>query len=267
MKYTRFLPVIAFAWLNALGCIQVSEPDDDDDECDTNEDCASDRVCEDGECVERGEGGESARGGSGGSGTGGTGGSSKGGTGGETSSGGTGNVATESGCLASWEAASRKCSIPESYRQAVLDDCERRRAGQPAACLDEFDAGLACEASESAWTCNDSGQGSPTGCAEQIATHKSCLDANAGEGTGGSGATGGTGGTGGGFNPTGGTGGTGGNSACDDCLDTCSGLPSCCTGTGCICESSCRPSSDCVGTQTYCCGPDGFCFCTSNCPY
>lgn len=27
--------------------------------------------------------------------------------------------------------------------------------------------------------------------------------------------------------------------ACDSCLDACSGLPSCCTGCGCICESDC----------------------------
>jgi hypothetical protein len=246
MKYTRLLPMIGFAWLNAIGCIQVDEPDDD--ECDTDQDCASDRVCENGECVARGDG-ESGRGGSGG-------GSSMGGTGAGTASGGTGNAPTESGCLASWEAASKKCSLADTYRQPVLDDCERRRNNQPPACLDEFDAGLACEASESAWACGegDTNQATLIGCAEQVATHRRCLDANAGEGTGGSGGSGGTGG------------GTS-QSACDECLDTCSGLPSCCTGTGCICESSCRPSSDCTSPAVYCCGPDGFCFCTSNCPY
>lgn len=29
------------------------------------------------------------------------------------------------------------------------------------------------------------------------------------------------------------------NKACDDCLDACRGLPGCCTGAGCICESDC----------------------------
>ena len=68
--------------------------------------------------------------------------------------------------------------------------------------------------------------------------------------------------TGGGGTSNGGTSG----SACSDCLANCQGLPSCCTGTGCSCESACRPSSDCIGTQVYCCGP-GSCFCTSDCPY
>jgi len=30
------------------------------------------------------------------------------------------------------------------------------------------------------------------------------------------------------------------NPACDQCLATCRGLPGCCTGTGCLCESECR---------------------------
>lgn len=55
--------------------------------------------------------------------------------------------------------------------------------------------------------------------------------------------------------------------ACSDCLSTCSGLDSCCTGTGCICEDACRPSNDCPEGSRYCCGPDGFCFCTDACPY
>lgn len=39
------------------------------------------------------------------------------------------------------------------------------------------------------------------------------------------------------LNVCGGT--VGGGAACDNCLQTCSGLPSCCTGCGCICESEC----------------------------
>lgn len=58
-----------------------------------------------------------------------------------------------------------------------------------------------------------------------------------------------------------------GQSACDTCLDTCQGFPGCCTGTGCVCQDECRPSSTCAGGATYCCGPDGFCFCTTSCPY
>lgn len=34
-------------------------------------------------------------------------------------------------------------------------------------------------------------------------------------------------------------GGSGGPSPCSDCLSTCQGLPSCCTGSGCMCESEC----------------------------
>jgi hypothetical protein len=59
----------------------------------------------------------------------------------------------------------------------------------------------------------------------------------------------------------------GGGDACSTCLSGCQGLPSCCTGSGCQCQSACAPSSDCAPGSTYCCGPDGFCFCTPNCPY
>lgn len=32
----------------------------------------------------------------------------------------------------------------------------------------------------------------------------------------------------------------GGNPACDECIESCQGLSSCCQGTGCICESQCK---------------------------
>jgi hypothetical protein len=70
-------------------------------------------------------------------------------------------------------------------------------------------------------------------------------------------------GTGGG----GGGGAGGGESPCNTCLDICQGLDGCCTGSGCLCQDACRPSSDCGDSLTYCCGPDGFCFCTDSCPY
>ena len=70
--------------------------------------------------------------------------------------------------------------------------------------------------------------------------------------------TGGSGGSG--------SGGGGGNAACDDCLASCQGLSGCCTGSGCICMGACGVTM-CLPGNTYCCGPDGFCFCTSSCPY
>jgi hypothetical protein len=66
--------------------------------------------------------------------------------------------------------------------------------------------------------------------------------------------------TGGG--PDGGTGGA----ACTSCIEQCQGLPGCCTGSGCTCEEACMPTS-CVSGTTYCCGPDGSCFCLADCPY
>lgn len=61
------------------------------------------------------------------------------------------------------------------------------------------------------------------------------------------------------------SGGSGGN-ACDKCLDSCQGLPSCCTGLGCMCEDECKVSS-CTYPNVLCCGPYGDCICTKNCPY
>lgn len=93
----------------------------------------------------------------------------------QTGAGSTGTSKTHTGCLAVWAASSKKCSIPESYREAVIDDCERRRTAQPDACLDEFEDGLACESSTSAWSCSDTGQAELTGCTEQLETHEVCL--------------------------------------------------------------------------------------------
>jgi hypothetical protein len=59
---------------------------------------------------------------------------------------------------------------------------------------------------------------------------------------------------------------TTGSDACDECLETCSGLSSCCTGLGCICEDACRVTG-CNPPARLCCGPFGDCICTANCPY
>lgn len=53
--------------------------------------------------------------------------------------------------------------------------------------------------------------------------------------------------------------------ACSDCLSSCRGLSSCCTGTGCICQDDCAVTS-CNPPAELCCGVGG-CICTSNCPY
>jgi len=39
--------------------------------------------------------------------------------------------------------------------------------------------------------------------------------------------------------PPGSSSGSSGGSACSECISSCRGLPSCCTGTGCICDSAC----------------------------
>ncbi len=57
----------------------------------------------------------------------------------------------------------------------------------------------------------------------------------------------------------------GGGDPCGDCLSSCQGLSSCCTGTGCACESACAPKG-CLPGLTMCCGI-GSCICTDNCPY
>lgn len=53
---------------------------------------------------------------------------------------------------------------------------------------------------------------------------------------------------------------------CGDCLASCQGLPSCCTGSGCACQGACAPAG-CSSGSTLCCGPYGDCICSSNCPY
>lgn len=49
----------------------------------------------------------------------------------------------------------------------------------------------------------------------------------------------------------------GGGSACDACISSCQGLPSCCTGTGCICEDECSTPACgpgyCIGCNPYWC--------------
>lgn len=71
---------------------------------------------------------------------------------------------------------------------------------------------------------------------------------------------GGSGGTGGG-----GSGGAsgGGGDPCGDCLDECTGLPGCCTGSGCACENACMPSS-CTPPYQLCCNAM-FCLCLEVC--
>jgi len=87
MKHIRVLPIVTLAWLSALGCIQVRQSDDDDEGCNTNDDCASDHDCKDGECVKKGDEGGTGQGGTGGTGQGGTGGgSAQGGGGGSLAS-------------------------------------------------------------------------------------------------------------------------------------------------------------------------------------
>lgn len=64
---------------------------------------------------------------------------------------------------------------------------------------------------------------------------------------------------------SGGSGGSGGD-ACSECLDTCKGLPGCCTGSGCMCDDECGVDG-CTAPYELCCGPYGDCICTTNCPY
>jgi hypothetical protein len=63
--------------------------------------------------------------------------------------------------------------------------------------------------------------------------------------------------------------GTGGRSGsnCAQCLNSCYGLPGCCSsGSGCICRNACMPTS-CPKGLTLCCGPYGDCICVDDCPY
>jgi hypothetical protein len=78
-----------------------------------------------------------------------------------------------------------------------------------------------------------------------------CL--SSGAGGGGSGGAGGTGG--------------GGSDPCSECLKGCQGMSSCCTGSGCLCESECEPA--CVAPNEFCCTTTGDCWCMpkSQCPY
>jgi hypothetical protein len=58
-----------------------------------------------------------------------------------------------------------------------------------------------------------------------------------------------------------------GNDECQRCLSECQGMPSCCTGSGCICEEECMPSCD--SPNAWCCSSTGDCMCMhpDNCPY
>jgi hypothetical protein len=59
----------------------------------------------------------------------------------------------------------------------------------------------------------------------------------------------------------------GSGDACDECLDSCSGLSSCCTGSGCICEDECAVTG-CTPPNELCCGPyDCICLPPGDCPY
>ncbi len=49
--------------------------------------------------------------------------------------------------------------------------------------------------------------------------------------------------------------------ACNDCLDSCYGLPGCCTGMGCMCQSECATSGECPPGTEFRCGPYGDCYC------
>ena len=66
--------------------------------------------------------------------------------------------------------------------------------------------------------------------------------------------------------PTPDPGGGASGDACSDCLSACSGLPGCCTGSGCMCQGSCQPAG-CGSGFGYCCGSYGDCICMQNCPY
>jgi hypothetical protein len=54
------------------------------------------------------------------------------------------------------------------------------------------------------------------------------------------------------------------NTACDDCLESCQGMPSCCTGYGCMCQDECAITS-CTPPYQLCCGPYGDCICLQSC--
>lgn len=70
MTIRKILPLLAMTWLNAFGCIQVDQSNDD--ECRTDKDCPSDRKCDDGECVDAGDDNASGKGGTQNQGRGGT---------------------------------------------------------------------------------------------------------------------------------------------------------------------------------------------------
>ena len=56
---------------------------------------------------------------------------------------------------------------------------------------------------------------------------------------------------------------------CANCLSSCQGMPSCCTGSGCICYEECTLNQPCPEGSEWCCSSSGDCFCMppAQCPY
>jgi len=143
-SWSQSLVVAALAAFSTTSCNQ------DEAQCESDGDCAYGQVCVYGTCY--------------------------------TSSDGDGDADADSDadgdadlCRASCDAAFSRCGIAEVYRQPCLDDCEARRAAQPADCIDEFDAGLACQGSESSWMCDKAGYAIPVGCEDERLAQEGCI--------------------------------------------------------------------------------------------
>lgn len=152
LKGAGWFVVLGSLWLGSQGCMFVHDTD-----CETDSDCSTGRVCHAGTCQGPGEGGDIA--------------------------------SFAELCSAAADAAAAKCSISYVYRQPIIDDCMRRSAAQPAACVDKYRAALNCEGSVSIWTCTEgstTNQGTPSGCASLISAQQSCV-ANPNPSSGGGG--------------------------------------------------------------------------------
>jgi hypothetical protein len=127
-------------------------------------------------------------------------GSSGGGTGGSSSGGGTHGLA-------------ESCSSDEDCESGLR--CMRRfgNTSNPLTCLKPCASHASCSALPmgytNCWSCNDDVWG------EATAQTAHCVNVGACNGT------------------------VGGGDACSECLASCRGLSSCCTGTGCICDDEC----------------------------
>ncbi|MBL9024258.1 MAG: hypothetical protein JNL21_18840 [Myxococcales bacterium] len=77
-------------------------------------------------------------------------------------------------CETSCGAAVSRCDLTDSDRQACVEDCEARQAAQPEDCRDEWDAGLQCQSSESAWSCSD-GHAVATNCEAERVAQEGCI--------------------------------------------------------------------------------------------